>query len=132
MNAYLYILRCADGSYYVGTTRDSLEKRIGEHRAGAFDGFTALRRPVTLVFHEVFERIEDAVTAERQIKGWRRDKKEALIRGDYTALPSLARRGSNHRFALPTVRPSRSFKLVISVTRFGATASACSGSRPVE
>ena len=107
MNAYLYILRCADGSYYVGTTRDSLEKRIGEHQAGAFDGFTALRRPVTLVFHEVFERIEDAVTAERQIKGWRRDKKEALIRGDYTALPSLARRGSNHRFALPTVRPSR-------------------------
>jgi putative endonuclease len=101
VNAYLYILRCADGSYYVGTTRDSLEKRIGEHRA------TALRRPVTLVFHEVFERIEDAVTAERRIKGWRRDKKEALIRGDYTALPSLARRGSNHKFALPTVRPSR-------------------------
>ena len=107
MNAYLYILRCADGSYYVGTTRDSLGKRIGEHQASTFNGYTSLRRPVTLVFHEVFERIEDAVAAERQIKGWRREKKKALIRGEYTALPSLARRGSNQRFALPTVRPSR-------------------------
>jgi putative endonuclease len=84
-----------------------LEKRIGEHQAGTFDGYTTYRRPVTLVFHEVFERVEDAAAAERQIKGWRRDKKEALIRRDYTVLPSLARRGSNHRFALPTVRPSR-------------------------
>jgi len=93
LSAYVYILRCADGSYYVGTTRDSLEKRINEHRAGAFDGYTACRRPVTLMFYEVFEQIEDAVSAERQIKGWRREKKEALIRGDYAALRSLARRG---------------------------------------
>ena len=99
MTAYVYILRCADGSYYVGTTRDSLEKRIGEHRSGIFDGYTARRRPVTLAFQQGFETIEDAVAAERQIKGWRREKKEALIRGDYTTLPSLARRGA--------VRPSR-------------------------
>jgi putative endonuclease len=52
-----------------------------------------------LVFSEQFERIEDAVAAERQIKGWRREKKEALIRGDYSALPTMARRGA--------VRPSR-------------------------
>ena len=56
MSAYLYILRCADGSYYVGTTRDSLEKRIAEHEAGAFDGYTALRRPVMLVFSQYFDR----------------------------------------------------------------------------
>src|SRR5260370_29878865 len=89
MSAFLYILRCADGSYYVGTTRDNLETRIGEHQAGAFDGYTARRRPVTLVFHQHFDRIEDAVFAERQVKGWRREKKEALIRGDFAALPLL-------------------------------------------
>src|SRR5216684_7974502 len=62
---------------YTGTTRESLERRIGEHQAGTFDGYTTYRRPVSLVFHEAFERIEDAVSAERQIKGWRREKKEA-------------------------------------------------------
>jgi putative endonuclease len=89
MSAILYILRCADGSYYVGTTRDSLEKRVGEHQAGTY---TAHRRPVTLLFQQGFERIEDAVAAERQVKGWRREKKAALIRGDYPALPLLASR----------------------------------------
>jgi putative endonuclease len=93
MGGYFYILRCADGSYHVGTTRDSLERRIAEHQTGTYDGY-AHRRPVTLVFHQHFERIEDAIAAERQVKGWRRDKKEALIRGDYGALPVLAKRGS--------------------------------------
>ena len=106
MNAYLYILRCADESYYVGITRDSLEKRVAEHQAGTFNGYTALRRPVTLVFHQSFERVEDAVAAERQIKGWRRDKKGALIRGGYAALPPLARFGAKAGIATP-VRPSR-------------------------
>ena len=92
MSAYVYILRCADGSYYVGTTRASLETRINEHHAGAINGYTAHRRPLTLVFHRYFERVEDAIATERQIKGWRREKKEALIRGDYAALPALARR----------------------------------------
>jgi len=94
MSAYLYVLRCADGSYYVGTTRDSLEKRMAEHEAGTFDGHTARRRPVTLVFQQQFDRIEDALTAERQVKGWRREKKEAPIRGDFAALPKLSRRPS--------------------------------------
>ena len=97
MSAYLYILHCADGSYYVGTTRNNLETRVSEHQAGSFDGYTARRRPIILVFHQYFERIEDAVAAERQIKGWRREKKEALIRGDYASLPLLARRGSGKR-----------------------------------
>lgn len=93
MSAYLYILPCADGSYYVGTTAGSLEKRVAEHQAGAFGGYTALRRPVALVFHQYFDRLEDAASAERQVKGWRREKKEALLRGDFAALPALARRG---------------------------------------
>ena len=92
MGAFLYILRCADDSYYVGTTRGTLEGRIGEHNAGHFGGYTAKRRPVTLVFHEEFDRITDAISAERQVKGWRREKKEALIRGDYAALRELAKR----------------------------------------
>jgi putative endonuclease len=101
VSADLYILRCSDGSYYIGTTVVGLERRIAEHQAGAFDGYTAIRRPVKLVFHQHFERLEDAAAAERQVKGWRRDKKEALIRGDFAALPSLARRSGK------AVRPSR-------------------------
>jgi putative endonuclease len=101
VSAYLYIFRCADGAYYVGTTISELEIRLAEHQAGTFDGYTALRRPVTLVFHQQFERLEDAAAAERQVKGWRRDKKAALIRGDFEILPSLARRGAT------AVRPSR-------------------------
>jgi putative endonuclease len=76
MSAYLYILRCADGSYYLGITHDSLETRIAEHQEGTFDGYTARRRPVTLVFHQYFDRTENAVSAERQAKGWRREKKK--------------------------------------------------------
>jgi predicted GIY-YIG superfamily endonuclease len=93
MSAYLYVLRCADGSYYIGTTVGSLEKRVAEHQIGAYDGYTSLRRPVTLVFHQRFEHLDDAAAAERQVKGGRREKKEALIRGDFASLSSLARRG---------------------------------------
>lgn len=91
MGAWLYILLCADGSYYVGSTRDTLGRRTAEHQAGTFGGYTLRRRPVRLVFSQHFDRIEDAIAGERQVKGWRREKKEALIRGDYSALPDLAR-----------------------------------------
>ena len=91
MGAYVYILRCADGSYYVGSTRASLEARIAEHNAGTFGGYTARRRPVVLLFHQEFARIEDAIATERQIKGWTPAKKEALIQGDFAALTLLAR-----------------------------------------
>ena len=101
VRAYFYILRCADGSYYVGTTVGGLDTRVAEHQAGVYDDHTALRRPVELVFHQHFERLDDAAAAERQVKGWRRDKKEALIRGDFAALPSLAGLGET------TARPSR-------------------------
>ena len=92
MGAWLYILKCADGSYYTGTTRADLEKRVGEHQSGVFDGYTALRRPVKLVYSEYFERIVDAIAAERRIKGWSRAKKEALIAGDFQRLQVESRR----------------------------------------
>ncbi len=90
--AWLYMLRCADASLYVGTTRASLERRLAEHAAGRFGGYTAARRPVELVFAEPFQRIADAIAAERQVKGWRREKKLALIEGRLEDLPWLSRR----------------------------------------
>ena len=88
----VYMLRCADGRYYVGSTRKSLEQRVNEHNAGHFDGYTKWRLPVALVWHQEFERATDAIAAERQIKGLSRAKKEALIRGDFESLGRLARR----------------------------------------
>ncbi|HKX11038.1 MAG TPA: GIY-YIG nuclease family protein [Stellaceae bacterium] len=88
---WVYILHCADGSYYVGITRGDLGDRIGQHNAGSFGRYTASRRPVVLVWHREFLNITDAVAAERRIKGWSRAKKEALIRGDFEALHALAR-----------------------------------------
>jgi putative endonuclease len=95
--AYLYIVRCADGSYYCGTARHRLEKRVAQHNAGHFGGYTATRLPVTLVFSEWFERIADAIAAERQIKGWSRAKKEALMRGDFELLRTLSKRSPKIR-----------------------------------
>ena len=91
MSAYLYILRCADGSYYVGTTRTTLEIRAAQHNDGTFGGYTARRRPVILVFHQEFANVTDAIAAERQVKNWSRAKKDALIRGDFAALRDLSR-----------------------------------------
>ena len=92
MQATVYILRCADGSYYTGLTRGDAEAREWEHNNDPIDGYTARRRPVELVFQEIYDRLTDAIARERQIKGWTRAKKEALIRGDYEALPALASR----------------------------------------
>ncbi|HEY5209018.1 MAG TPA: GIY-YIG nuclease family protein [Stellaceae bacterium] len=86
----LYILRCTDGSYYVGTTRTSLELRVAQHNEGIFGGYTSRRRPVILVFHQEFAHITDGIAAERQVKNWSRAKKEAQIRGDYDALRTLS------------------------------------------
>jgi putative endonuclease len=91
VTAHVYILRCADGSYYVGSTRTSLEQRIAQHNTGTLGGYTARRRPVALAFHQEFDRITDAIAAERQLKGWTRAKKAALIGGDFSALHALAK-----------------------------------------
>jgi putative endonuclease len=90
--AYVYILRCADGSYYCGAAREGLERCIAEHNSGVFGGYKSTCRPVVLVYSEWFLRIMDAIAAERQIKGWSRAKNEALIRGDFGALPALSKR----------------------------------------
>jgi putative endonuclease len=92
MSCYLYILLCSDGSYYVGKTRGSPEIRARQQDTGYFGGYTASRRPVKLVFAEEFANITDAIAAERQIEGWSRAKKEALIRGDLDLLRKLATR----------------------------------------
>ncbi len=91
--AHVYMLRCSDGSYYVGSARRGLERRLSEHNNGTFGGYTSKRLPVTLVWSEQFLNITDAVAVERQIKGGSRAKKDALIRGDFGALRAHARRG---------------------------------------
>ena len=99
--AYLYILKCADGSYYIGTTRTELELRIAQHNAGTFGGYTKQRRPVTLLFSQWFDRITDAIECERKVKKWSRAKKEAFMRGDFAELHELAKHGSHD----PSRRP---------------------------
>src|SRR5262245_36004315 len=101
---FVYMLRCADGRYYVASTRKSLEARVVEHNADHFGGLTAARRPVQLVWHQEFQRAQDAIEAERQIKGWTRAKKEALIRGDYQRLHALS--GSAARRAVSFDTPT--------------------------
>src|SRR5882672_649009 len=94
MGVYVYMLRCVDNSFYVGSaTGDDLSPRIDQHNAGSYQGYTFKRRPVVLVWSEHFDRITDGIAAERQIKGWSRAKKEALIRSDWDAISRLARRG---------------------------------------
>lgn len=93
MRAFVYILCCSDGSYYVGSTRgDDVARRLSEHQQGVRDGYTAARLPVTLVWSGEFDLIADAIAFERQLKGWSRAKKEAVIRGEWERLPDLASR----------------------------------------
>lgn len=91
MAAFAYMLRCADGSFYVGCTSD-LDARVGQHQGGEQPGYTASRRPVELVWAEEFGHINDAISAERRIKGWTRAKKEALIRGEWEVIRQLGSR----------------------------------------
>ena len=90
MAFYAYILRCSDGSFYTGHT-DDLEKRIAEHQSGQCSGYTESRRPVTLVWVQDFPTRYEALVTERQIKGWSRAKKQALIDGDWQRLSVLSR-----------------------------------------
>ena len=91
--AFVYMLRCSDGAYYVGSYRgEDLNVRIAEHNSGfRKTAWTYRRRPVVLVWSEHFARFEDAVASERQIKGWSRAKKTALISGDYAEISKLAK-----------------------------------------
>ena len=89
MKCYMYILECSDGSYYTGSTKD-LERRLEQHQAGEGANHTAKRLPVNLVYYEEYHRIDYAFDREKQVQGWSRAKKEALIFGHINELPELA------------------------------------------
>ncbi len=88
---YVYMLKCSDGSYYTGHT-ENLELRFEQHKDGAYDGYTKIRRPLELVYKRVFSSREAAFSAEQKIKGWSRKKKEALIRNDWEEISRLAKK----------------------------------------
>ena len=85
----MYILLCSNGSYYTGST-NNLELRLKQHQNGEGANHTKKYLPVTLVYYEEYQRVEDAFYREKQIQGWNRKKKEALINGDHNLLPELA------------------------------------------
>lgn len=91
MRGYMYILRCGDGSYYVGSTRN-IDHRFAQHQSGRGAEYIKRRRPVELVFCEEFDSIEDAYGMEKRVQNWSRAKREALIAGDFDALRSAARK----------------------------------------
>ena len=98
MIVWVYILKCADGRYYVGTHRgEDPRLREAQHNAG-FDpkAWTYPRRPVQLIWAIDYARADQAIAVERQLKGWSRAKKEAAMRGDWSLLPELAR-GKRYR-----------------------------------
>ena len=86
----MYILKCSDGSFYVGSTAN-LKNRVKKHNQGKGAAHTAKRRPVKLVYHEKFRNLHDAVKRERQVKRWSKAKKEALINGEIEILQKLSK-----------------------------------------
>lgn len=85
----MYILLCSTGSYYTGST-NNLELRLIQHQNGEGANHTKKHLPVTLIYYEEYQRVEQAFYREKQIQGWSRKKKEALIKGEHTLLPELA------------------------------------------
>jgi len=86
----VYILKCADDSYYVGQTHDIVQ-RVAQHQDGTFAGYTSARRPITLVWRESVQTDDEAFRLERKLKGWTRVKKEALIAGDFERLHDIVK-----------------------------------------
>ena len=95
MKGYIYILKCSDGSYYTGSTVN-LESRVYQHQQGKGANFTKTRLPVELVFYEEYDSIVDAFHREKQIQGWSRKKKEALINHECDKLPQLSKNYTEH------------------------------------
>lgn len=88
LNFYIYILKCSDGRYYTGHT-DDLEKRIAEHQAGTYKGYTSTRLPVKVIYVEEFASRAEALEAEIKIKDWSRKKKEALAYKGWDGIVAL-------------------------------------------
>ena len=89
-NYFVYILECSDKSYYTGVT-NNLEKRLAEHQSGTIHSYTSTRLPVRLIYSANFSDINEAIKFEKQLKGWSRKKKEALIKGDFDTLVLLSK-----------------------------------------
>ncbi|MCW3796947.1 GIY-YIG nuclease family protein [Sphingomonas sp. BN140010] len=109
MHFWVYLLRCADQSYYAGHT-DDLGRRLAEHQAGLGADWTMRRRPVTLAWCEYLPSRDEAFAFERRLKGWTRAKKEALIERDWDRVHELAR--STEKLAT-LARPERSAKRAV-------------------
>ena len=102
LHVWVYIVRCADGSYYIGSTKQQDPRaREWEHNEGIYRGYTYRRRPVKLVYAEYYERLLDGFSRERQLKRWSRAKKEALMAQDWEGLAMLARSKSQGSGARP-------------------------------
>lgn len=89
--AWMYILKCADDSYYVGSTKN-LDLRFAQHQSGKGARYTSRRLPVELVYGEEYDRVADAYYREKQVQNWGRAKREALINGNVELLPALAKK----------------------------------------
>ena len=88
---YMYILECSDGTYYTGSTK-YLDLRIEQHQSGEGAIYTAKRLPIKLIYYEEYDRIDDAFYREKQMQGWSRKKKDALIKGEPYLLHKLAKK----------------------------------------
>jgi putative endonuclease len=97
MKGYMYILRCNDNTYYTGST-NNIDLRIEQHKAGIGANYTKKRLPVELVYCEEFSRVDEAFYMEKQVQGWSRKKKEALINGNFNILHSLAECKNNSHY----------------------------------
>ena len=118
MKGYMYILLCDDGSYYTGST-NNLELRLKQHFAGEGANYTKKHPPVELLYYEEFDRIDEAFYREKQVQGWSRKKKEALINREYGKLPELSKNYSQYgRLKEPVVSISSvvSMSLVVSTS----------------
>ena len=92
---FVYILKCADDSYYTGVT-NNIEERVRQHESGySASSYTYNRRPVTLVFSQQMQSIQQAIELEKQIKGWSRKKKEAFINEDWEKLKLFSKSYTN-------------------------------------
>ncbi len=103
---FVYMLRCADGSYYLGHS-DDLVHRVAQHQAGEIAGYTHERRPVELVWSQETATRDEALVAESKLKGWSRAKKEALMAGDWAQISDLAKSHGASTSSARTATPVR-------------------------
>ena len=106
---FVYILKCADNSYYTGVT-NNLKRRFHENSTShSPNSYTSKRLPVELVFHHIFKSILQAIAFEKQVKGWSRKKKEALINNEWDLLPMLAEcKNESHYLGFDSAQPDSS------------------------